>query len=349
MKMKSRLLPVGVAVMAVLGVTACAPGASTGGDEPSAEPIVLRIAEFEAEGSTRAAIHQEWADRIAERTDGQVQVEFFWSSSLLTQPDMVSGVAGGVADGGTLGTSFDPTAVPLAVIPGGPGLYDDWEVGLRSTHEYLKTYEPVQAQLDEANLVYLYPYAHPSDTYLGTKVPINNMADMQGLQSRALGGLWAQVFTEAGLEMVSLPASETYTAMERGTVDGIMSWFIPFLDFRWYEQTDYLTPMSTGTTASLMVVMNKDQFDGLPADIQDIILEVSDEMVDETIAINNVKFEEAHKAITDAGVTVPDAPPGDIAAAMRVILDKAYPPFLATIDGGEEAMEALQAIVAKQK
>lgn len=326
------------------------PGGEAAGDDgrdEDGETITLTIAEFEAEDSTRARIHKAWAEMLSERTDGRVEVEFFWSGSLVSLPDMGPGIAGGVADIGTLATSFDTTFVPLAGVPGGPGLMHDVETGHRATHEYFTTYEPVQQQFADENLTYLYAYAHPGDTYLGTQTPIESAADLRDITSRAVGGLWADAFTAAGLEMVSIPAGDVYTAVERGTVDAVLTWLLGFVDFRWYEQVENMTPMGTGTTASLAVVMNKDQFDGLPEDIQAAIRDVSDEIIDTSIEINTNDFEAGLQKIRDSGVVVADEPPGDLVEEMDAILDQIYEDYLTSVEGGQEAMAKLEEIIGE--
>jgi TRAP-type mannitol/chloroaromatic compound transport system substrate-binding protein len=54
---------------------------------------------------------------------------------------------------------------------------------------------------------------------LVSKVPINGVADLEGLKIRAPEGLASEVFRRAGAAPVALPGSETYGALEKGVID----------------------------------------------------------------------------------------------------------------------------------
>lgn len=323
--------------------------AETDAPEAAGEPVTIRFAEFEAEGSTRANIHREWAERLAERSDGRIDVEFFWAQSLVTLPDMAGSVGGGLADGGTVSWAFDPRMAPLANIVDIPGTVPNMECGMPAAMDYFQTFEPVKEQFAEQNLVLLYPYIHPGETYLGSNVPIQGTDDLSGLTVRGLGGLWADLLSQLGLETVTIAAGELYTALERGTVDGAVTWTLGFSDYRWYEQVDYLTSIGVSSTAVIGPVLNKTFLESLSAQDQELIMEVSAEMVEETIRQNTADHDTAHETMADAGVEILTEAPGDLSEETNRIAEELREPWLDGLEAegmpAREAFETFQALL----
>ena len=62
------------------------------------------------------------------------------------------------------------------------------------------------------------------------KKKINSIADLQGLTFR-IPGLGGKVMAKTGANVVLMPGSEIYTALERGTIDAT-EWISPFHDER---------------------------------------------------------------------------------------------------------------------
>lgn len=60
----------------------------------------IRYADLGPPKGWRAESLIEWAEKIKTRTKGEVEVEFFWSQSLLKAKDTLKGVGSGLADSG---------------------------------------------------------------------------------------------------------------------------------------------------------------------------------------------------------------------------------------------------------
>ena len=51
------------------------------------------------------------------------------------------------------------------------------------------------------------------------KKPVNSLADLKGMKIRVPGGMVAEVFQKFGVSTVSLPGSDIFPALEKGTID----------------------------------------------------------------------------------------------------------------------------------
>ncbi len=114
---------------------------------------------------------------------------------------------------------------------------------------------------------------------------INSLRDLKGLKMR-IPGLGGKVLEKAGGSPVLLAGSELYTGLERGVIDAT-EWIGPFHDYKMgFHQIAryYYTPgwHEPGTTLELIVA--KDKFDALPADLQAIVETAASRMNEWTLA-----------------------------------------------------------------
>lgn len=121
---------------------------------------------------------------------------------------------------------------------------------------------------------------------------INSLDDIKGLKMR-IPGLGGEVFKRAGGTPVNLPGGELYTALQTGALDAT-EWVGPYNDlaFGFYKVAKYYYYPGwhePGTT--LEAIINKEAFDALPADLQEIVRSacktVNQDMLAEYTARNN--------------------------------------------------------------
>ena len=67
-------------------------------------------------------------------------------------------------------------------------------------------------------LVYVGPIHHDANI-IHSKKPVNSLADFKGLKLRVPGGMVSEVFQAFGASTVSLPGSDIFPALEKGTID----------------------------------------------------------------------------------------------------------------------------------
>lgn len=135
---------------------------------------------------------------------------------------------------------------------------------------------------------------------------INSLEDLQGLKMR-IPGLGGEVFARAGGVPVTMQVSDVFTALETGALDAT-EWVSPYNDLsagyhtvaRYYYYPGWHEPGST-----LETLFNKEAFEALPEDLQEILLSASEVMnqrvYDELTARNN---EALQSLINDHNVEV---------------------------------------------
>ncbi len=96
-------------------------------------------------------------------------------------------------------------------------------------------------------------------------------------------GTTAKLVAHWGAAPVAMPQTETYDAMQKGVVDGLMSPVETLKGWKFAEVTKYTT-LNYGSAYSMafFVVMNKQKWNALPKDIQTTIQKVNEEWIEKT-------------------------------------------------------------------
>jgi len=101
---------------------------------------------------------------------------------------------------------------------------------------------------------------------------INSLDDLQGLKMR-IPGFAGEVLAKLGAKPTNIPAGELYTALERRTIDAL-EWVGPSLDLRmgFHKIAPYYYTGWHEPATELQFLVNKQKFDSLPADLQEILV-----------------------------------------------------------------------------
>jgi TRAP-type C4-dicarboxylate transport system substrate-binding protein len=81
-----------------------------------------------------------------------------------------------------------------------------------------------------------------------------------------------------GATPVAMPMGETYDALSRGVVDGSMAPIEALQGWKWGEVVKFTTEdWGAAYSSGMFVVMNKEKWNALPPDVQQIIEKVNEE------------------------------------------------------------------------
>jgi TRAP-type C4-dicarboxylate transport system substrate-binding protein len=146
---------------------------------------------------------------------------------------------------------------------------------------YYKKFQP--KEFDEVKVLYL--HAHGPGLIHTTKKPVQKLEDLKGMKLRATG-LSAKIVTALGAVPVGTTMPETYDALRTGVAEGALAPFMALKDFRWGELVKYsIENYGSSYSVGFFVVMNKNKWNALPADIQKVFTQVSEEYTDKVGAL----------------------------------------------------------------
>ena len=140
---------------------------------------------------------------------------------------------------------------------------------------------------------------------------INTIEDFKGLKMR-MPGLGGKVLSKIGASPVLISGGELYTSLERGVIDAT-EWMGPFHDYKmgFHEIAKYYYfPGWHETGTQLEFTVNKEKYESLPQDLQEIVrsacLRVNDWLL-YTLEYQNALFLEKIKRETN--VEIQNFPP----------------------------------------
>lgn len=128
---------------------------------------------------------------------------------------------------------------------------------------------------------------------------IESIEDIKGLKMR-IPGIGGKVMAKAGANVVLLPASELYTALERGVIDAL-EWAGPYHDLKlgFYRAAKYYYyPGWHEPGSSIELTINKKAWDTLPPELQAIIEAAAAETNLKSLAEFDAKNGEALQTLT---------------------------------------------------
>src|SRR5699024_928201 len=97
--------------------------------------------------------------------------------------------------------------------------------------------------------------------------------DLDGMKFRVIENkVYEDIFNTLGANSSPLAFGELYTALQQGVYDGMDNPISLVYTMKFYEVQDYMT-LSNHTFAPIITVMNKDYYESIPEDLQEILQE----------------------------------------------------------------------------
>lgn len=135
-----------------------------------------------------------------------------------------------------------------------------------------------------------------------TRQPVTEAGDLSGRKIRG-SMTYSGIVEMLGGALTVLPASEIYTGLDKGVVDGASWPIIGALEYRWYEVAKYLLRPSFGFNYEPLF-MNLDAWDRLSAEDQAMLMEVSRKVEDSWYQDAKKVWEAEEKELLSKGMQI---------------------------------------------
>jgi TRAP-type transport system periplasmic protein len=237
--------------------------------------ITLKFAHFVPATTNEGKLIQEWADEVGKRTSGRVKIRVYPGATLMPAQQTYDGITKEVADIGYGIFAYHRGRFPLTEVIDLPLGYRDPHVPSRMINEYHKKFRP--KELEDVKVLFL--EAHGRDI-ISTKKPVSKLSDLRGMKLRATG-LSAKIVTALGGSAVGLPITDTYDAMSKGVIEGLVLDWGGLLNWRFGDVIKYhIESPGSASTVAFYTVFNKDKWNSLPPDIRAIIDKLDNEWIE---------------------------------------------------------------------
>lgn len=254
----------------------------------------LRWAYFATSDLPESKPMAEMAKRIAERTNGSVQVEIYWSDSLVPIFEILDAVRTGAAELGTwpigafstLEKSFAFAEVPL--------LYESFKAQVAAQERLL----PLLTEICESKFNQKVLAMHPLfPLEVGSaKKPIKRLEDWKGLLVQTINPQMSAMVHAFGAKATPISPTEVFEALQKGVVDATIQSVGKYTEAKLWEVCPYLT-VACLMPAALATSINKKALASLPKEYQTVLLEEAKRMEQERTKVSLDTYENYHLKI----------------------------------------------------
>ena len=285
----------GVAMAAALGVQAA-----------SAQDYTLRIQTHYAPETVSGKLAQQFVDDVETMSGGRLDIEMFFSSSVVKSVETFDAAATGILDGDMTGGAYQTGKNPAFQFVGDiMGGYDTpWQQ--YAWLYYGDGFEAANSLYNQYNMQLIGWWVYGQESMSSSR-PIAGPEDLVDWKFRSPPGLETEIFAELGAKPIVMDFTEIFTALETGIIDGAdASGLANNVGLGLYDLVSHATYPGFHSMPSDHLAIRKDVWDGLPEDIRRIIDVAMQKLAFQTALTFEVKNNEAAAALRESGVTLYD-------------------------------------------
>lgn len=215
-----------------------------------------------------------WAEEIRQGTGGRVVIEFYNPNTLCPEGDTYESVRTGLVSIGSHNVARNRGKFPLATVMDLPFLYSSAESGAVSNWRLYQQFPEIRKEFSETHVLTFWSSA--VDQLHSSGKPLSTLEELRGAQIGAISGSYIDLLGALGASAVQLSPNDLYLSLQRGQVTGVMCPFAYIRSTRVYEAAKH-SYVANAKSNGFYLVINRDIWNSLPADIQKVFTDLSGE------------------------------------------------------------------------
>jgi len=270
---KSMIWLTALVMILMLILTGCGGGQQKAAEKQQAaaekKVVELKFHHHDPPSSAAGKFFEKWCKEIEAASNGTLKITVFHGAALGSAKDTYDMVVNGTVDMAWGVTAYFPGRFDMTDVFNLPllgietaeeGSQIFWDLYTKT--DYLKKeYEPFKV---------LFLHCH-ADVPLALKnKTITKTSDLKGVKVRVAGSMPTEFFKALGASPIAMPATDVYTSMEKGVLDGIAADWHLLKSFKIIEQAKEYLDMKL-YTGPLFCVMNKKVYESLPPEAKKAI------------------------------------------------------------------------------
>ncbi|MEL6205749.1 MAG: TRAP transporter substrate-binding protein [Pseudomonadota bacterium] len=258
-----------------------------------AQTYEMTLAHVLSDTSPYQVILTEFKSLVEERSGGDIAVEIQCCGQAGNEGRAIQSMRTGILTGGMVGGSTLETVVPAYRVLSLPYLFED----------KAQAYEVLQSDMGREMLdlldefgMYGVGFGSIYERSVASKEParVESIGDMEGLKIRVLPTPgFVEAYKAMGTQPTPMSYGELFMAIQNNVVDALEISPDAIVADGFYETVNSYT-MTKAHQSTTVLVLAKSFWDGLPADVQELIQTAAEEAI--AVGI------EAHDGLADAGL-----------------------------------------------
>ena len=254
-----------VPVLLLLAAALAVPGTTS--QTQAQDSYTLRIASLAPAGSSWMKVLNAWNKTLIEKTGGRLKMRFYPGGSQGDERDFVRKMRVGQLDGGVVTMTGMSMLVPAMNVLTLPGFLDTYAKLDRVRERMAGEFE----EMFSKEGMRIVGWGDAGKTRLFSVEPIEKPEQIKGMRPWVWKDdpIFVEFYQVIGASAVRLGVPEVYPALQTRMVDVIASSALTAVALQWYTRVKYMTSHNSAIIAGGMV-MRKDKYDELPADLQEV-------------------------------------------------------------------------------
>jgi len=205
---------------------------------------------------------------MEQASGGRMEMKIHYGSTLTSEKETLDAIKIGVVEGSFVCVGYHPGKLPLATVLELPFVMGDNLEHNVAVQDAVFKHPLIEAELAQRwNAKYFLLLALPHQELMGNR-RLASVGDLRGVRMRITGGN-ASVMEQFGAVATNVPPPETYTALERGTLDVVgLPWTYALAAYRIHEVSRYTTDGLALTGFACLVAVSLDAWNALPPELQ---------------------------------------------------------------------------------
>jgi len=248
-------------------------------------------------------------ERVAERTDGALTIDYLsYGETPYKAVDALTLVRDGLVDMSEWVPAYNASTYPLLAGPELPFVMTELKDAAGFQEATLNAWNTPTIAAYKAGIL----DDHSAQTVMtGFYDPINiwfsdevtDVAGMTGKKVRAFSPEQAEFLNALGASPVNIAASEAYTGLQRGVIDGVITGAGAVVGFKWNEV------LNSGFTTnvlllSLDMIVSDAKLADLPEDVRAVLLEEMANVQSEMLEAMPKLYDEKLAVLKEGGMTI---------------------------------------------
>lgn len=232
-----------------------------------ARPVELKAVCFLPKNHPLCAMIPKWIDAVNTQLKGTVKINWVGGPEVMPPFDQPEALKKGIFQIGFLPAAYYSGMLPAAnaIILSKYDFAKEREKG--GVYDYfIKLHKKI-------NMMLLGTWLY-DPFYLYVNKPVKGIEDLKGMKMRT-AALYDRMMVKLGMVPVTVQFGETYTALQRGVVDGFGWPTIGPLEWGWLEFCKYVIDIPFYARQNALILMNLDTWNKFPKPVQDKLMEIT--------------------------------------------------------------------------
>ncbi|MBW1971784.1 MAG: TRAP transporter substrate-binding protein DctP [Deltaproteobacteria bacterium] len=233
----------------------------------NAKVKVLKAVSFLPKNHPLCAMIHVWVNRVNDKCKDAIKIDWVGGPEVIPGFDQAEALRKN-----TVQVIFNPTAYYAPIFPEG-NAFPLSKLTMQEERKPGGFYDFMVKRHKRIGMMFIGTWLY-DPFYLRVNRPVKSVKDLKGLKMRT-AALYDKMMKKLGMIPVTVKFGDTYTALERGLVDGFGWATLGPADWGWLKNCKYIIDIPFYTRQNTLILMNLDVWNSLGKKVQDEIMDIT--------------------------------------------------------------------------